>query len=94
MAGIQTDYKELLNFARALRKFADEIEYQIKKLKNETDAVTSYSWRGRQADEFSCIVDESKENMDKQIAYLRDLAEAIDDKAEALRIATSRKMGN
>ena len=93
MAGIQTDYKELLNFARALRKFADEIEYQMKKLKNETDSVTAYSWRGRQAEEFSSIVDESKVEMDKQIVYLRDLAEAIDDKAEALRIATSRKMG-
>ncbi len=93
MAGIQTDYKELDRFSRALGKFADEIEYQIKKLAAETDSVTAYSWRGRQADEFAGVVRESKSEMDKQISQLRDLAEAIEEKARGLEAATSRRMG-
>jgi len=93
MAEIQTNYNELLKFSHALKSFADEIEYQIKKLATETDSVTAYSWRGRQADEFSNVVHESKDEMEKQIIQLRDLAEAIEEKANELKLAISRKMG-
>jgi len=86
-----TDYKELYRFSKELNNFAEELEYQIKKLVNETNSLTSYSWQGRQADEFAALINDSEKDLKKEIDMLKELSEAIYEKARVLEVAASVK---
>ena len=81
---IETNFRELYKFSQELNRFADELEYQIRKLVNETNSVTGYSWQGRQADEFSGLINDTEKDLQKEIATLRELSAAIYEKAREL----------
>jgi uncharacterized protein YukE len=89
MSQIQTDFKELYRFSKELNRFADELEYQIKKLVNETNSVTAYSWQGRQADDFSALINDTERDLKKEIETLRELSIAIHEKARQLEAAAA-----
>ena len=91
MAIIQTDYKELYVFAKNLDEFASELEYQMGKLVSETNNVTGYSWRGRQAEDFAALINDTDKDMQKQIESLRELVDAINEKARDLEEIANRK---
>ena len=91
MAIIQTDYKELYVFAENLDEFTNELEYQMGKLVSETNNVTGYSWRGRQAEDFAALINDTDKDMQKQIESLRELVDAINEKARDLEEIANRK---
>ena len=93
MANIATDYKELEKFSKALEEFASDIDYQMSKLLRETEGITSYSWRGRQAESFLELVSDTKKSLDKNIEELKDLSDAVFGKAQDLKKASERKFG-
>ena len=88
---IQTDYKELYKFAKELNRFADELEYQMKKLVSETNSVTAYSWQGRQAENFSALINDSEKDLRTEIATLRELVLAINEKAARIEEAHGKR---
>ncbi len=88
---IQTDYNELLRFAKAMTEFSDEIAYQINSLAKETESVTEYSWRGRKASEFLQIVLNAKEDLLRQTYKMNDLSVEVKEKGEQLKAANERR---
>ena len=90
---LSTDYNALFTFAKDLDRFCDYLSDDIEELKRETDYITGYSWKGRQAEDFSIVVSDNSESIKKNIAELRDLVDKIKNSAEKLRIASSRKIG-
>ena len=91
MATIQTNFEELYTFAKNLDNFTNELEYQMDKLVSETNNVTGYSWQGRQADDFAALIADTDKDLQDQIASLRDLVDAINEKARKLEEAARRK---
>lgn len=86
-----TNPEELTRFANALQSFADELSKQISDLVRETEQVTSYSWRGQKAEEFSDIIHDSHDEIAKQVTKMEELSEAIKEKAMQLKSASERR---
>lgn len=89
---LSTDYNALFKFAKELDKFCDYLQEDVSELQRETDYVTSYSWKGEQADEFQMVVNDNSDAIEKDINELRDLIEKIKESAEKLRIASGHKI--
>lgn len=89
---LSTDYNALFKFAKELDKFCDYLQEDVNELQRETDYVTSYSWKGEQAEEFQMVVSDNSDAIEKDINELRDLIDKIKESAEKLRIAAGHKI--
>ena len=90
---IKTDYNDLFLFSKNLTKFKDEISNTMNCLLKETENITSFSWKGKRAEEFLNIIYETKKDMDKNLNVLDDLSKAIYEKGNILKETNQNSFG-
>lgn len=91
-ARLATDFNEMRRFANELERFCDALEFDTRKLRDETDFVTSSAWKGEQAEEFARVITDNGNDLVKDIRELRELIDKIRASANLLEAARNRKI--